>query len=406
MVQRVVRQIREAGIDSPITVATSQTQIDSVSSQLGGSVEMVVEPVRRKTFAAISLAAEYLSKEKSVSSDEPVIILPCDAYTESGYFNTLLKMEKAVLSNIAPLVLMGILPVYASAKYGYILPGTANSDGSWRVKGFIEKPSMELAENLIEEGAYWNSGVFACRLGFLLEMADNYIKADNFAAILEHYTDFPEISFDREVLEKCNNMAMVKYDEHWHDLGTWLTLTSKLDRQTFGNVTTDGTDLSTHIINELDIPLMCIGTKNLLIAASPDGILVTEKDRSEDIKKYATSLGSRPMYEERRWGTYKVINFEEFDDGHCALTKQLTLNPEGSISYQSHDCRDELWTFVDGEGELVVDDKRRIVRRGETVFIARGQKHALKAHTKLTFIEVQSGAPLIETDIHRYPLEW
>lgn len=151
---------------------------------------------------------------------------------------------------------------------------------------------------------------------------------------------------------------------------------------------------------------MCIGTKDLIIAASPDGILVSEKSCSEDIKKFADRLKRRPMYEERRWGTYKVIDYVDYPDGFSALTKHLTLNPGASISYQNHACRDEVWTFIDGEGEIVLDGKRQPVHRGMTVQIPKGVRHALRASTSLSFIEVQSGSNLVESDIQRFPLDW
>ena len=171
-------------------------------------------------------------------------------------------------------------------------------------------------------------------------------------------------------------------------------------------MTIDGSGENTHIINELDIPVMCIGTKDLVVAASPDGILVSEKRKSEDIKRFADTFKRRPMFEERRWGFYKVIDYIKFSDDSCALTKQLTLNPGCAISYQRHFQRDEVWTFINGEGELVLDGVRKPVRRGDSVTILKGQKHTLKATTSLTFIEVQLGSELVETDIERFPYEW
>lgn len=112
------------------------------------------------------------------------------------------------------------------------------------------------------------------------------------------------------------------------------------------------------------------------------------------------------MYEERRWGSYKVIDYIEFNDGFCALTKQLCLNPGASISYQRHSSRDEIWTFIDGEGEIVLDGVRKPVKRGDVISILKGQKHALKATTPLTFIEVQKGDNLVESDIERFEFEW
>ena len=406
MVQRVVRQIHGAALNAPVTVATSVTQQDSIISQLGADVSIVTEPCRRDTFPAICLASEYLAKVKGCPEDEIVVVMPCDPYTEAGYFNTIKDMEQCVADGVAELVLMGIRPTYPSAKYGYVVPGEPSGDGALSVRRFTEKPDVATAEKLIEDGAFWNGGVFAFRLGYLTSISEKYVNYPTFADIREHYTDFPKISFDYEVAEKAASVAVVPFGGEWRDLGTWNTLTDELRHHTYGNVTTDGTGENTHIINELDIPVMCIGTKDLVVAASPDGILVSEKRRSEDIKRFADTLKRRPMYEERRWGFYKVIDYVQFSDGYCALTKQLTLNPGCSISYKRHSSRDEVWTFVDGEGEMVLDGNRSTVRRGDTVRVMKGQMHALRAKTSLTFIEVQTGGDLVESDIERFPYEW
>lgn len=407
MVQRVMRQVREAGIDAEITVATSESQRDSVIAQLGDEVDLVTEPSRRDTFPAICLACEYLAKERHCPDDEVVVVMPCDPFTQLGYFDCIKRMARGIANNDADMIVMGIVPTYPSAKYGYVVPeGEASADGVVKVMRFIEKPDVATAERLIAEKALWNGGVFAFRLGYMTAISEKYVKAQTFSEILDRYNEFPKISFDYEVAEKAHNIGMVKYGGIWKDLGTWNTLTDELRTFEYGNVLTDGTGENTHIFNELHLPLLCLGTKNLVIAASPDGIIVSEKSKSENIKSYAASLKHRPMYEERRWGTYTVIDTVEFPDGYCALTKQLTLNPGCSISYQRHSCRDEVWTFIDGEGEIVLNGERRGICRGETVVITKGVKHALRAKTSLTFIEVQTGSNLIEEDIERFDYTW
>ena len=407
MVQRVMRQLRSSGIEADITVATSDSQKDSVIAQLGDSVDIVTEPSRRDTFPAICLACEYLSKQRNCKPDEIVVVMPCDPYTETEYFHVIKRMADGISENAADLIVMGIEPTYPSAKYGYVVPENGNCvDGIIPVHNFTEKPDVQTAGHLISEGALWNGGVFAFSLGYLTEIAAKYVDATTFDEIRNPYKEFPKISFDYEVAEKEKNAGMVRYHGKWKDLGTWNTLTDELPTTEFGNVITDGSGENTHVFNELGIPLLCLGTKDLVIAASPDGIIVSEKSKSENVKTYAQQLKNRPMYEERRWGTYKVIDSITFPDGFCALTKQLTLNPGCSISYQRHEYRDEVWTFIDGEGEIIIDDQRRSIQRGETVTIPKGCKHALKAYTSLTFIEVQSGSNLVEEDIERFPLDW
>lgn len=405
MIQRVVRQIRNAGLTDEIVVATGANQKDAIESQLGHDLAVVTEPCRRDTFPAIVLACSYLAS-KGTDADEPVIVMPCDPYTEAEYFNVIGKMAHAVEDGAADLVLMGIRPTYPSAKYGYIVPAhSADADGAMPVKRFTEKPDVPTAEKLITEGALWNGGVFAFRLGYITENTSRLMPGKDFAALRKNYDKLPEISFDYEVVEKATSVAVMPYDGRWKDLGTWNTLTDEINQPFHGNVVVEDCGGS-YLINELEIPVVAIGAKNMVIAASPDGILVSERAKSENLKHLVDGLGRRPMYEERRWGEYKVIDYIEFRDGNCALTKQLTLRPGCSLSYQRHSFRSEVWTFINGEGEIVLDGKRLPVKAGDIFNIAVGELHALRAMTPLTFIEVQQGTNLVEDDIERFDYEW
>lgn len=407
MVQRVVRQLRETGIGDQLTVATSLTQRDEIINQLGENIPVVTEPERRDTFPAIALGAAFLKQEKHCSDDEVVVVMPCDPYTEAGYFETIAKIADAVKENAAELVLMGIKPTYPSAKYGYIVPSkTDKGKTACRVDSFKEKPDVPTAETLIKEGAFWNGGVFAFRLGYMTKIIEKYTSGKTFAEIRAHYADLPKISFDYEVVEKAKSVAVVPYSGEWKDLGTWNTLTDELKINTMGNVMLDEESKNTHVINELELPIMCIGVDNMVVAASHDGILVTDKSKSENIKVYADKLKRRPMFEERRWGEYKVIDMLEMPDGYKMLTKQLRINAGKNISYQVHHHRSEVWTFIDGEGLLVLDGKVTKIGRGDTVNISRETKHAVKAITDLVFIEVQAGDLLVEEDIDRFDWKW
>jgi mannose-1-phosphate guanylyltransferase len=408
MVQRVVRQIKASGITDDITFATSVSQKDIIHNQLGENISIVTEPCRRDTFPAIALATSYLSKEAKCGRDEIVVVMPCDSYTEARYFDTIREMAAAVENNAAELVLMGIKPTYPSSKYGYVVPkaDSENNGNLYIVQRFTEKPDVSTAEALIAENAFWNGGVFAFKLGYLTDIVDKYVKADTFVEIRNRYGEFPKISFDYEVAEKAESVAVVSYEGEWKDLGTWNTLTDELKDHAIGNVIMDQTSENTHVVNELELPIMCIGAKDLVIAASPDGILISEKSKSETIKAYADKLSLRPMYEERRWGEYKIVDTIEFPDGHKALTKQLVVKAGKYISYQIHSYRDETWTFVDGEGVLVIDGETRPVRRGDVLNIKSGMKHAVKAVTDLRFIEVQSGSQLLEEDTERFEWKW
>ncbi len=409
MVQRVVRQVREARLCKDITIATNTSQLEIITNQLGDGISIVTEPERRDTFPAIALAASYLKLEKKCSDDEPVVIMPCDPYTEAGYFEAIGKMVECVRDNVAELVLMGITPTYPSPKYGYVVPAqepVSPGQTHKRVLRFTEKPSVEVAEELLRQNALWNGGVFAFRLGYMMNIVKRYINADSFKETRSRYLEFPKISFDYEVAEKAQSVAVVPYTGEWKDLGTWNTLTDELHRPIIGNAVMGSHCENTNVINELHHPIYVDGLKDVVVAASPDGIIVCQKKYTEDIKKAVDNLTPRPMYEERRWGTYRVIDDSAYQDGHHSLVKSITLNKGKNISYHLHHFRSEVWTFVEGTGIFVLDGQEKQVNAGDTVIIPVGHSHAVKALSKLTFIEVQTGNPLVEDDIEKFEWDW
>lgn len=411
MVQRVVSQARLANLTHEITLATNASQLDIITNQLGESVSVVTEPERRDTFPAIALAVSYLKLVKQCSDEEVVVIMPCDPYTELGYFETIGKMVKCVKADVADLVLMGIQPTYPSEKYGYIVPENNSSDSCnpcsyKRVSRFTEKPYVAKAEELLKENAYWNGGVFAFRLGYMMNIVRKYITSDSFEDTRARYSEFPKISFDYEVAEKAESVAVVPFNGEWKDLGTWNTLTDELHKPIIGNAVMGAHCQNTHVINELQNPIYVDGLKDVVVAACPDGILVCSKEHSEEIKKSVENLTPRPMYEERRWGSYRVLDDSYYADGRHSLTKSIKLKAGKNISYQIHHHRSYVWTFVEGEGIFVLDGEERNVKAGDTVIIPVEHWHAIKALTELTFIEVQSGNPLIEEDIERTEWDW
>lgn len=414
MVQRVVRQAQEARLTNDITLATNASQLDIITNQLGDSVSVVTEPERRDTFPAIALTASYLSLAKKCSDDEVVVIMPCDPYTEAGYFEAISRMVECVKQDVAELVLMGIQPTYPSEKYGYVVPkvnGEKRREDGEEMKAlpvarFTEKPTTAVAEELLKQNAFWNGGVFAFRLGYMMNIVRKYITSDNFEDTRARYSEFPKISFDYEVAEKAQSVAVVPFNGQWKDLGTWNTLTDELRTYVIGNAVMGSHCKNTHVINELQNPIYLDGLKDVVVAACPDGILVCGKQHAEDIKKAVENLTPRPMYEERRWGTYRVLDDTVYPDGHHSLTKSITLKAGKNISYQIHHHRAETWTFTQGEGIFVLDGVEQRVKAGDTVHIPVEHYHAIKALTELTFIEVQCGNPLVEEDIERFEYKW
>lgn len=428
MVQRVYGQIRRAGINSEIIIATCAKQVASIRNQLGNNVEVIVEPERRDTFPAIALACTHLSLNKEVDLEEIVVVLPVDPYVELDYFKLLIKMEEAAKGDEADLVLMGIKPTYPSIKYGYILPAKQDTDSSftcteevgvdkysdlYRVRSFSEKPSEEKARELISQGAVWNGGVFAFKLRYMMDIVNTHIQEaglllESYQCLESNYSVMKKTSFDYEVVERSSSIAMLLYKGRWKDLGTWSMLSEEIDDKYLGKVMAGEDTYGTTVINELPIPIIALGLKDVVVAASPDGILITDKAKSSALKSYVDGINNRPMYEENQWGEYRVLNFEKHEDYVYSLTKQLTVRAGKAISYQAHRIRDEILTVLSGSGDLILDGTVLKVRRGDVFTINKGQKHTIRAHETgdLHCVEIQIGITLEEDDYEQFEWEW
>lgn len=402
MAMRMLRMIKEADPNASVTIATSANQVNQIKLQLGDEVGISVEPCRRDTFPAIALSCAYLSNN-GVGRDEPVVICPVDPFVEKDYFVMLKNLSDEAAKGTANLTLMGIEPTYPSEKYGYIIP--ESSDYVAKVKEFKEKPTEEAAIRFIEQGALWNGGVFAFKLGYVLDIAKNVFGTDEYKELFENYGNLTKISFDYAVVEKENDIAVMRFAGQWKDLGTWNTLTEAMSENYAGNVVAAQCE-NTHVINELSLPVITMGVNDAVVVATPDGILVSDKVTSAKLKDYV--IKQRPMYEKRTWGEYKVLDYCIHDDGNNSLTKHLIIKAGQHISYQVHQRRTEIWTFSEGMGDLIINGNVTRIQRGDTAVITAGTKHAIKAcdDTDLHIIEVQLGDTLTEEDIERLDWNW
>ena len=402
MAQRMYRMIREVDPEATITIATSENQIPQIRAQLGEDVGISVEPTRRDTFPAIALAAAYLASQ-GVGRDDPVVVCPVDPYVETGYYQCLKELsDEAGKPGAANLTLMGIEPTYPSEKYGYIIP--TSKEHLAPVSEFKEKPDEATAKKYIAAGALWNGGVFAFKLDYVLGIARKLLGTDDYRKLYDGYGDLRKISFDYAVVEGEKSINVIRFSGEWKDLGTWNTLTEAMDEAVTGHAVADGCE-NTHVVNELGIPMIALGVNDAVIAATPDGILVTSKARSPELKSFVGE--SRPMYERRDWGEYRVLDYKVHKDEKNSLTKELVIAPDQHISYQRHKHRTEVWTFTEGEGDLILEGKVIRVRRGDVAVIKAGMKHAIKAiDGELHIIEVQIGDELTEEDIERIDWDW
>jgi len=398
MVQRMYRMIKEVDPEAFITIATSESQIPQILAQLGDSVGISVEPCRRDTFPAIALAAAFL-KKNGVGENDPVVVCPVDSYVNIDYFECLKKLSDE--AGKANLTLMGIEPTYPSEEYGYIIPKSL--DAIAMVKEFKEKPNEETAKRYIADGALWNGGVFAFKMSYLLGIVSSLFDTDDYESLYTSYDKLQKISFDYAVVEKEKSINVIRFSGEWKDLGTWNTLSEAMSEPVSGNAIVDECE-NTHVINELGIPLVVLGIKDAIISATPDGILVSGKEKSTKLKDFIPS--QRPMYERRSWGEYKVLDYKVHDDKKNSLVKELIISPGEHISYQRHKHRTEIWIFTEGTGEVILDGVVREAQIGDVAIIIPGMKHAIKGITEFHIIEVQIGDELVEEDIERLEWKW
>lgn len=397
MVQRVYRQICSVDPDAEITVATSKSQISMIRNQLGDKVGISVEPCRRDTFPAIALTTAYLHDIKGISEEEVIIVCPVDPYVEKEYFEALKALGEQATKGDANLVLMGIEPTYASAKYGYIIPETSKQVSN--VRYFKEKPDEETAEQYIKRGALWNGGIFAFKLKYLLQKAHELIDFMDYQDLYDKYETVKKISFDYAVVEKEPSIEVMRFSGEWRDLGTWNTLTDAMEENIVGNGILNDTNENVHVINELDIPVLCMGLKNAVVCASVDGILVSEKDASASIKPYVDKIDQQIMYAEKSWGEFQVLDVAE-----NSMTIKVTLKYGQRMNYHSHERRDEIWNIISGKGRTVVDGMEQLVEPGDVILVQAGCKHTIIADTELNIIEVQLGQEINVHDKQKYEL--
>ncbi len=398
MVQRVYAQIRKVDPQATVTIATSKTQVSAIHNQLGEHVGISIEPCRRDTFPAIALATAYLHDVQGISEEESVVVCPVDPYVNEDYFAALKELGRLAQSGEANLVLMGIEPTYPSEKYGYIIPTGKETVSA--VSTFKEKPDAETARAYIEKGALWNGGVFAYKLKYVLDKAHELLDFADYQDLFGKYDTLEKISFDYAVVEKEANIQVMRFAGEWKDLGTWNTLTEAMEEVSIGEAILNDRCENVHVINELDMPVLCMGLKDVVVSASPEGILVSDKEQSSYIKPYVDRIDQQVMFAEKSWGSFRVLDVE---DG--SMTIKVTLNAGHRMNYHSHERRDEVWTVISGKGRSIVDGMEQPVQAGDVVTMQAGCRHTLIADTELKVIEVQLGREISVHDKKKYELE-
>ena len=403
MLQRVWEQMEEAGLAGRAIVSAPREQAELIQSQVG-RVAITWEPEQRGTFGAVLLSCAFLQDRMGAGPEEYVAVMPVDPYTEGGYFTALQRLEWVMRDSGAEVGLMGVKPWYPSVRYGYILPGQ-QKEAYFLVRDFVEKPGEKEAQALLEEGALWNCGVFCVKIGDMLGRARTYGVEGTYQAVMENYGKIPRVSFDCQVLEKAENLAAIEFQGFWRDLGTWDALGEQMSTDTVGRVILDERAENTQVVNELEIPVVVLGTRDLVVAASWDGILVTEKSQAYRVGEITAGLSSCPMYEERRWGTLETLDNTQ-KDTLSTLTRNIRIYDGMNSSYHFHRERDEIWTVLGGMGELLLEGNRIPLFPGKAVCIRKNQRHAVKAFQNFSYIEIHVGASRGNEDINRITFDW
>lgn len=397
MAQRVYRQIRAMDETATVTIATSKTQVSAIHNQLSENVNVCVEPTRRDTFPAIALATAYLHDVLGVSRDDSVVVCPVDPYVNEDYFAAVKRLSDMAKEGSSNLILMGIEPTYPSEKYGYIIPGDKEEVSP--VVAFKEKPDLQKAKEYLSQGALWNGGVFAYRLSYVLKKTEELIGFSDYQKLFDGYKDLNKISFDYAVVEKEPDIQVLRFGGQWKDMGTWNTLTEAMEEPSIGEVMLNESCENVHVVNELDVPVLCMGLKNMVVSASAEGILVSDKEQSSYIKPFVDKISQQIMFAEKSWGSFRVLDVEEE-----SMTIKVILNPGHRMNYHSHEHRNEIWNVIAGNGKAILDGREQTVKPGDVLYMPAGCRHTIIADTELKVIESQLGRDITVQDKIKYPM--
>ncbi len=224
---------------------------------------------------------------------------------------------------------------------------------------------------------------------------------NNYEDLFNKYDTLNKISFDYAVVEHEPEIEVMRFTGTWKDLGTWNTLTGAMDGHVVGEAMLNEKCENVHVVNELDVPILCMGLKDVVVSASPEGILVSDKEQSSYIKPFVNMLDHRVMFAEKSWGSFKVIDIDKE-----SMTIKVTLNAGHRMNYHSHQHRDEVWTVIAGKGKTIVDGMEQNVKAGDVITMSAGCRHTVIAETELKLIEVQLGEAIDVHDKQKFELEY
>lgn len=383
---------------------------------------ILLEPVGRNTAPAIAVAALKLLSEHS---DPIMLVLPADhAIKDVLEFQDAIK-KGVKLASSGVLVTFGITPRSPETGYGYIHLGDEIADETFKVSSFIEKPHLEKAKEYLSSGQYlWNSGMFMFKASAYISALKKF-QPDILAACEssiegahhdlhfiklgeDEFTRCPSESIDYAVMEKSKNSVVIKINVHWSDIGSWSALWDISEKDSNGNsirgdVLTDSTKNSfVYSQNKL---IATVGVDNLVIVETKDAVLVSRKDKVQNVKNIVEMLkkSGRPEFIQhmtvfRPWGRHETIA-----NGSRFHVKTVTVMPGEKTAIQIHYHRAEHWVVVSGTAKVTKDDEVLLLTENESIYIPVGTAHSAENPGKipLELIEVRTGAYLEEDDVIR-----
>ena len=387
-------------------------------SKLGREASYILEEVGRNTAPAILMAT------LNAAADDILVIMPADHWIEDrSAFNQIIGAASEVASSEDCWVTFGIKPTEPQIGYGYI---KANGEGQKRaVESFKEKPDLETAERYLADGNYfWNSGIFVvsaqkCIKSFKQHQPELYkaaltcwdnrdINADEITLRKAYLEKIPSISVDYAILEMEANIAMVPFDGHWSDVGSWDSLSKLIETEKSVGPAPDNNvqiDTKNTFIHSSSRTIAAVGVEDLIIVDNDNATLVVQKGKSEKVKDALEILkglnipaAREHSFEYRPWGM-----FESLLDSAVCRVKRLTVNPGHHLSLQYHHKRSEHWVVVQGRATVQLEDETLYLEPGQSIDIPLGAQHALGNDTdeNLIVIEVQMGSYFGEDDIVR-----
>ncbi len=383
----------------------------------------LLEPQGRNTTPAMAAAALWA---REMEGDDAVLLfLPADHLIANEARFAAAVQSAATLAEQGYLVTFGVTPTAPETGYGYIQAGTLLGAGH-QVARFVEKPDTTTAQDYLASGDYlWNSGMFCMQAGSLLtalkDHAPDILAAASAATasavrngdtwdLGEEFAAAPDISVDYAIMEKAANVAVVRADFDWNDLGAWTGYSALMREDENGNqvhaLDSLFIDAQRCVVHSPDRLTTVLGLRDVLIIDTPDALLIADRRRDQEVKTIVERLKARKHDSvdihttvHRPWGTYTTL-----EEGDRFKIKRIVVKPGEKLSLQMHHHRSEHWIVVRGTARIVNGDTEKLILTNESTYIPAGHCHRLEnpGMIDLVLIEVQSGAYLGEDDIVRF----